>query len=158
MDYETIIGLEVHSQLNTESKMFCSCMSTYQEMEPNTTICPVCVGMPGTLPIPNITAIRHVVRTGLALECQISSESKFDRKNYPYPDLMKGYQLSQFDKPIALDGYLLINGKYGSNKVRVNRVHLEEDVAKLMHRSTKDESYSLLDINRYGVPLMEIVS
>ena len=158
MDYETIIGLEVHSQLNTESKMFCSCMSTYQEMEPNTTICPVCVGMPGTLPIPNITAIRHVVRTGLALECQISSESKFDRKNYPYPDLMKGYQISQFDKPIALDGYLLINGKYGSNKVRVNRVHLEEDVAKLMHRSTKDESYSLLDINRSGVPLMEIVS
>ena len=158
MDYETIIGLEVHSQLNTESKMFCSCMSTYQEMEPNTTICPVCVGMPGTLPIPNITAIRHVVRTGLALECQISSESKFDRKNYPYPDLMKGYQISQFDKPIALDGYLLINGKYGANKVRVNRVHLEEDVAKLMHRSTKDESYSLLDINRSGVPLMEIVS
>ena len=158
MDYETIIGLEVHSQLNTDSKMFCSCMSTYQEMEPNTTICPVCVGMPGTLPIPNTVAIKHVIRTGLALECSISSESKFDRKNYPYPDLMKGYQISQFDKPIASNGYLLIEGLYGVAKVRVNRVHLEEDVAKLMHRSNVDESYSLLDINRSGVPLMEIVS
>lgn len=158
MEYETIIGLEVHSQLSTESKMFCSCIATYQEMAPNTTICPVCVGMPGTLPIPNTVAIRHVVRTGLALECEISSESKFDRKNYPYPDLMKGYQISQFDKPIALNGCLLVEGIGGMTKVRINRVHLEEDVAKLMHRSTSDDSYSLLDINRSGVPLMEIVS
>ena len=158
MDYETIIGLEVHSQLSTESKMFCSCMATYQEMAPNTTICPVCVGMPGTLPIPNTVAIRHVVRTGLALECEISSESKFDRKNYPYPDLMKGYQISQFDKPIATNGCLLVEGIDEMTKVRINRVHLEEDVAKLMHRSNSDESYSLLDINRSGVPLMEIVS
>ena len=158
MDYETIIGLEVHSQLNTDSKMFCSCMATYQEMEPNTTICPVCMGMPGTLPIPNAAAIRHVIRTGLALGCEISPESKFDRKNYPYPDLMKGYQISQLDKPIALNGYLLVEGVNGVTRVRVNRVHLEEDVAKLMHRSTNDESYSLLDINRSGVPLMEIVS
>ena len=158
MEYETIIGLEVHSQLSTESKMFCSCIATYQEMAPNTTICPVCVGMPGTLPIPNTVAIRHVVRTGLALECEISSESKFDRKNYPYPDLMKGYQISQFDKPIALNGGLLVEGIGGMTKVRINRVHLEEDVAKLMHRSTSDDSYSLLDINRSGVPLMEIVS
>ncbi len=158
MDYETIIGLEVHSQLNTDSKMFCSCMSTYQEMEPNTTICPVCVGMPGTLPIPNTSAIKHVIRTGLALECDISTESKFDRKNYPSPDLMKGYQISQFDKPIASNGYLMIEGSDGVTKVRVNRVHLEEDVAKLMHRSEMDESYSLLDINRSGVPLMEIVT
>lgn len=158
MDYETIIGLEVHSQLSTESKMFCSCMATYQEMAPNTTICPVCVGMPGTLPIPNTVAIRHVVRTGLALECEISSESKFDRKNYPYPDLMKGYQISQFDKPIATNGCLLVEGIDEMTRVRINRVHLEEDVAKLMHRSNSDESYSLLDINRSGVPLMEIVS
>ena len=158
MDYETIIGLEVHSQLSTESKMFCSCMATYQEMAPNTTICPVCVGMPGTLPIPNTVAIRHVVRTGLALECEISSESKFDRKNYPYPDLMKGYQISQFDKPIATNGCLLVEGIDEMIRVRINRVHLEEDVAKLMHRSNSDESYSLLDINRSGVPLMEIVS
>ena len=158
MDYETIIGLEVHSQLSTESKMFCSCMATYQEMAPNTTICPVCVGMPGTLPIPNTVAIRHVVRTGLALECEISSESKFDRKNYPYPDLMKGYQISQFDKPIATNGCLLVEGIDEMTRVRINRVHLEEDVAKLIHRSNSDESYSLLDINRSGVPLMEIVS
>ncbi|PZC44318.1 MAG: aspartyl-tRNA(Asn)/glutamyl-tRNA(Gln) amidotransferase subunit B [Chloroflexi bacterium] len=158
MDYETVIGLEVHSQLNTDSKMFCSCMATYQEMEPNTIICPVCIGMPGTLPVPNTAAIRHVIRTGLALGCEISSESKFDRKNYPYPDLMKGYQISQMDKPIALNGYLLVEGASGVTKVRVNRVHLEEDVAKLMHKSTNDESYSLLDINRSGVPLMEIVS
>ena len=158
MDYETIIGLEVHSQLSTESKMFCSCMATYQEMAPNTTICPVCVGMPGTLPIPNTVAIRHVVRTGLALECEISSESKFDRKNYPYPDLMKGYQISQFDRPIATNGCLLVEGIDEMTRVRINRVHLEEDVAKLMHRSNSDESYSLLDINRSGVPLMEIVS
>tara|TARA_B100001013_G_scaffold112912_1_gene64901 strand:- start:638 stop:1981 length:1344 start_codon:yes stop_codon:yes gene_type:complete len=114
--------------------------------------------MPGTLPIPNTVAIRHVVRTGLALECEISSESKFDRKNYPYPDLMKGYQISQFDKPIATNGCLLVEGIDEMTKVRINRVHLEEDVAKLMHRSNSDESYSLLDINRSGVPLMEIVS
>ena len=158
MDYETIIGLEVHSQLNTKSKMFCSCLAAYQDMGPNTVICPVCVGMPGTLPIPNVSAVKHVIRTGLALHCEIARESKFDRKNYPYPDLMKGYQISQFDKPIASNGILLLEGETAVKKIRINRVHLEEDVAKLMHRSDNNEAYSLLDINRSGVPLMEIVS
>ena len=158
--YETVIGLEVHSQLLTSSKMFCPCGSDYQESEPNTRVCPVCMGMPGVLPVVNKKAVGLVIKTGLALECEISTETKFDRKNYPYPDLMKGYQISQFDIPIALNGRLSIKSPYtGKKYIRITRVHLEEDVAKLLHRKEPyGEAYSLLDINRAGVPLIEIVS
>ena len=158
--YETVIGLEVHSQLLTLSKMFCPCGSDYQDSEPNTRVCPVCMGMPGVLPVVNKKAVDLVIKTGLALECEISPETKFDRKNYPYPDLMKGYQISQFDIPIALNGRLSIKTpQTGEKHIRINRVHLEEDVAKLVHRKEPyGEAYSLLDINRAGVPLMEIVS
>ena len=158
--YETVIGLEVHSQLLTLSKMFCPCGSDYQDSEPNTRVCPVCMGMPGVLPVVNKKAVNLVIKTGLALECEISPETKFDRKNYPYPDLMKGYQISQFDIPIALNGRLSIKIPGTEEKyIRITRVHLEEDVAKLVHRKEPHgETYSLLDINRAGVPLMEIVS
>ncbi len=160
VEYETIIGLEVHSQLLTNSKMFCSCDSDYQDSPPNTKVCPVCMGMPGVLPVVNKQAVELVVRTGLSLGCDISKLTKFDRKNYPYPDLMKGYQISQFDRPIAERGELEVQDAKGSSKIiGITRVHLEEDVAKLLHRKeSHGEGYSLLDINRAGVPLMEIVS
>ena len=159
MTYETVIGLEVHAQLLTRSKMFCGCPSDYQDAAPNATVCPVCMGMPGVLPVINQRAIELVVRTGLALECDIAPFTKFDRKNYPYPDLMKGYQISQYDLPIASNGTLLVEVDGRETEVRIERVHLEEDVAKLFHRTEPDgEAYSLLDINRSGVPLMEIVS
>ena len=159
MDYEIVIGLEVHAQLLTRSKMFCSCSAGYQEAAPNTVVCPVCLGMPGVLPVINRRAVELVVRTGLALGCRISRHTKFDRKNYPYPDLMKGYQISQYDMPIALDGGLEIDVGGQGKCVGITRVHLEEDVAKLMHRSEPfGEGYSLLDVNRAGVPLMEVVS
>ena len=159
MQYETVIGLEVHAQLLTRSKMFCACPSDYQDTAPNSAVCPVCMGMPGVLPVINSRAVELVVRTGLALGCEIASYTKFDRKNYPYPDLMKGYQISQYDLPIASDGALLVDVDGRQTKVGIERVHLEEDVAKLFHRTESDgEPYSLLDINRSGVPLMEIVS
>ena len=158
--YETVIGLEVHSQLLTKSKMFCSCESDYQNAKPNTRVCPICMGMPGVLPVVNKRAVELVILTGLALGCGISKTTKFDRKNYPYPDLMKGYQISQFDQPIAGKGVLSVQDEEGKSKeIGVTRVHLEEDVAKLLHRQeSHGEGYSLLDINRAGVPLMEIVS
>ena len=158
MDFEVVIGLEVHAQLSTESKMFCACSSDYQDADPNTVVCPVCMGMPGVLPVINRRAVEHVIRTGLALDCDIAQYTKFDRKNYPYPDLMKGYQISQFDLPIASNGTLPIEVDGVERTVGVTRVHLEEDVAKLMHRTEGfGEGYSLLDVNRAGVPLMEIV-
>ena len=157
--FETVIGLEVHSQLMTRSKMFCPCRSDYQNSSPNTLVCPVCLGMPGMLPVLNKNAIDLVIETGLALNCDIAAETKFDRKNYHYPDLMKGYQISQFDLPIAQNGSLTINLGDDDKTIRIERIHLEEDVAKLLHRETFDgEKYSLLDINRAGVPLMEIVT
>ena len=158
VDYEAVIGLEVHSQLLTRSKMFCACSSGYQDAPPNTVVCNVCMGMPGVLPVVNERAIEISIATGLALNCTISGQTKFDRKNYPYPDLMKGYQISQYDQPVAYDGRLDFEVDGGPRSVRITRVHLEEDVAKLLHRSDGRESYSLLDINRAGVPLMEIVS
>ena len=158
MDFEVVIGLEVHAQLSTESKMFCACSSDYQDAAPNTVVCPVCMGMPGVLPVINRRAVEHVIRTGLALGCDIASYTKFDRKNYPYPDLMKGYQISQYDLPIASNGSMPIEVNGVQSTARVTRVHLEEDVAKLMHRTEAfGEGYSLLDVNRAGVPLMEIV-
>ena len=159
MPYECVIGLEVHAQLLTRSKMFCACSAEYQDAAPNSVTCPVCVGMPGVLPVINSRAVELTVRTGLALGCRIASYTKFDRKNYPYPDLMKGYQISQYDLPIASGGALHVDVDGGETQVGIERVHLEEDVAKLFHRIGDDgEPYSLLDINRSGVPLMEIVS
>jgi aspartyl-tRNA(Asn)/glutamyl-tRNA(Gln) amidotransferase subunit B len=159
MEYESVIGLEVHVQLLTKSKMFCSCRADYQAAGPNTAVCPVCLGMPGVLPVINKKAVQYTITTGLALNCQISNTTKFDRKNYTYPDLMKGYQISQFDCPIATMGYLDIELDGIHKQVGITRVHLEEDVAKLQHvNSSWQGSYSLVDVNRAGVPLMEVVS
>ena len=158
LDYELVIGLEVHAQLLTQSKMFCGCSALYHNAPPNTVVCPVCMGMPGVLPVINKKAVEHVIRTGLALDCEIAHHTKFDRKNYPYPDLMKGYQISQYDLPIATNGSLAIDVDGQERTAGITRVHLEEDTAKLLHRTEGyGEAYSLLDINRAGVPLMEIV-
>jgi aspartyl-tRNA(Asn)/glutamyl-tRNA(Gln) amidotransferase subunit B len=158
MEYETIIGLEVHAQLLTRSKMYCRCSSDYASAPPNTHVCPVCMGMPGVLPTLNKQAIEYVMMTALALNCGVSVYSKFDRKNYPYPDLMKGYQISQFDAPIGGKGWLNIEVDGVKKKAGITRVHLEEDVAKMIHHSRElGEGYSLVDVNRAGVPLMEIV-
>ncbi len=158
MNYETIIGLEVHAQLLTKSKMFCRCSADYASAPPNTHVCPVCLGMPGVLPTINQQAVEYTVMTALALNCTISDYTKFDRKNYPYPDLMKGYQISQYDAPFGHHGWLVIEVNGEKRQAGITRVHLEEDVAKLVHRtSANGESYSLVDVNRAGVPLMEIV-
>ena len=153
-DFEIVIVLEVHSQLLTKSKMFCGCSTDYANAAPNTHVCPVCMGMPGVLPVINHRAVDYTIMTALALNCTIPEYSKFDRKNYPYPDLMKGYQISQYDIPLSRNGYLIIEHNGQTRKVGITRVHLEEDTARLLHHS----SYSLVDINRSGTPLMEIVS
>jgi len=146
-------------QLQTNSKMFCSCRADYQNAPANQRVCPVCLGLPGTLPVINRKAVEYTIMTGLALDCQIPEYTKFDRKNYPYPDLMKGYQISQYDLPLALEGHLDIHVDGEESRIGIERVHLEEDVAKLHHHpSTGGESYSLVDVNRAGVPLMEVVS
>ena len=158
MKYETVIGLEVHAQLLTRSKMFCGCSADYASTPPNTHVCPVCMGMPGVLPVINRQAVEFTMMTALALNCPISEYTKFDRKNYPYPDLMKGYQISQFDAPIGQKGWLNIEVDGEVKKIGITRVHLEEDTAKLVHRSSPGGGdYSLVDINRAGTPLMEIV-
>ncbi|MFC2033791.1 Asp-tRNA(Asn)/Glu-tRNA(Gln) amidotransferase subunit GatB [Chloroflexota bacterium] len=158
MEYETIIGLEVHAQLRTQSKMFCRCSTDYANTPPNTHVCPVCLGMPGVLPTINQKAVEFTAMTALALNCTVSEYTKFDRKNYPYPDLVKGYQISQYDAPIGHDGWLKIEADGQERKIGITRVHLEEDVSKLVHRSSFDtEAYSLVDVNRSGVPLMEVV-
>ena len=158
--YEPVIGLEVHAQLKTASKMYCSCGSDYQNAEPNSRVCPVCLGLPGALPVINREAIKSIIMIGLALNCDISEHSKFDRKNYTYPDLMKGYQVSQYDLPVCLDGYMDINVDGIERRVGIERVHMEEDVAKLSHHldSSTGKGYSLVDVNRSGVPLVEMVS
>ncbi len=158
MDFETIIGLEVHAQLLTRSKMFCRCSADYASAPPNTHVCPVCLGMPGVLPVINKQAVEYTIMTALALDCTISEHTKFDRKNYPYPDLMKGYQISQYDAPIGHHGALTIDINGEKKKIGITRVHLEEDVAKLLHRAGPGgEGYSMVDVNRSGVPLMEVV-
>jgi aspartyl-tRNA(Asn)/glutamyl-tRNA(Gln) amidotransferase subunit B len=158
MEYETVIGLEVHAQLLTKSKMYCSCSTDYAGALPNTHVCPVCLGLPGVLPVINKQAVEFTMMTALALNCSISEYTKFDRKNYPYPDLMKGYQISQYDAPIGKKGWLDIEVNGQKRKIGITRVHLEEDVAKLLHCASPDgEDYSLVDVNRSGVPLMEIV-
>jgi aspartyl-tRNA(Asn)/glutamyl-tRNA(Gln) amidotransferase subunit B len=154
MTYEIVIGLEVHTQLLTKSKMFCSCNADYASAPPNTHVCPICLGMPGVLPVINEKAIEYTVMTALALNCTIPEYTKFDRKNYFYPDLMKGYQISQYDAPIGKGGWLTIDSNGNRKRINITRVHLEEDVSKLWHRG----NYSLIDVNRSGVPLMEIVS
>jgi len=157
-DFTTIIGLEVHTQLLTRSKMFCRCDAAYADAPPNTHVCPVCLGMPGVLPTINQQAIEYTVMTALALNCTVADYTKFDRKNYPYPDLVKGYQISQYDAPIGKGGRLDIEVDGERKRIGITRVHLEEDVGKLLHRTnTGKEAYSLIDFNRSGVPLMEIV-
>lgn len=150
MKYDVIIGLEIHAELKTKSKMFCACDNDARNKAPNTTVCPVCLGHPGTLPVPNRQAIDWTILTGLALNCEISRISKFDRKNYFYPDLPKGYQISQYDQPLSYNGYLDVDGE----RVLVTRIHLEEDTGKSLHT----ESQTLLDFNRAGTPLMELVT
>jgi len=154
MNYEAVIGMEVHAQILTASKMFCGCSAAYASAAPNTHVCPVCLAMPGVLPVINERAVEATVSTGLALGCEIPPLAKFDRKNYPYPDLPKGYQISEYDLPLCVRGRLEIETGAGGEVVRIRRVHLEEDTAKLMHLGDS----SLIDYNRAGVPLMEIVT
>ena len=150
MKYQPIIGLEIHVELKTKSKMFCDCPNDPNERRPNINVCPVCMGHPGTLPVVNEEAVKKVIKTGLALKSKIPECAKFDRKNYFYPDLPKGYQISQYDMPFCKQGFLDIE----KHKIRIRRVHLEEDTGKLIHK----KDYSLVDFNRAGIPLMELVT
>ena len=154
IEYEPVVGMECHAELLTESKMFCGCENKFGG-EPNTRCCPVCMGMPGSLPVMNKKAVEHVMRTAIALNCQINSVAKFDRKNYFYPDLPKGYQISEYDFPIGVSGWLDVDVNGATKRIHIRRVHLEEDTGKLFH-VVGDESY--VDLNRSGVPLMEIVT
>ncbi|MDX1601193.1 MAG: Asp-tRNA(Asn)/Glu-tRNA(Gln) amidotransferase subunit GatB [Anaerolineales bacterium] len=154
-NYEPVIGLEVHAELLTRSKMFCGCpVVDSTDAEPNTAVCEICTGMPGTLPAINRRAVAFALRVALALNCEIQSTSVYARKNYFYPDLPKGFQISQYELPLARDGKLTVRTESGTKDVRIRRVHLEEDTGKLFHR----DGYSLVDFNRSGVPLLEIVS
>lgn len=157
LEFRTVIGLEVHAQVLTQSKMFCRCSADYASAQPNTHVCPVCMGLPGALPVINRAAIESVIRTGLALGCTVPPYSKFDRKNYFYPDLPKGYQVSQYDLPLCLDGSLTFLSEGVEKTAGITRVHMEEDTGRLLHREQDGESVSLVDLNRSGVPLMEIV-
>ncbi len=160
MDIEPVIGLEVHAELNTRSKMFCACpVVDATTAEPNTAVCPVCAALPGALPVVNKEAVAKGIKVALALGCEINRVSIFARKNYFYPDLPKGYQISQYELPLAEHGVLTIRTSAGERQIRVRRVHLEEDTGKLTHvQAANGETYSLVDLNRAGVPLLEIVS
>ena len=155
MNYEAVIGLEVHAQLQTNSKIFCGCETAFGE-EANTRTCPVCIGMPGVLPVLNRKAVEYIIKTGLATHCSITPYSRFARKNYFYPDLPKGYQISQYELPLCEKGYveILVDGKV--KRIGITRIHLEEDAGKNLH--TSESGASLVDLNRAGTPLMEIVS
>ena len=159
MKYEAVIGLEVHTELQTKTKIFCSCRTSFGA-DPNTNVCPVCLGLPGVLPVLNKKVLEYAVRAGLALNCEISRFSKFDRKNYYYPDLPKNFQTSQFDLPICEHGYLDVEVEGEKRRIRITRAHMEEDAGKLVHHgsSITDSDYSLVDYNRTGTPLLEIVS
>ena len=152
--YEMVIGLEVHVELNTETKIFCSCPTTFGAA-PNTHVCPVCMGLPGTLPVLNQKVVEYAVKAGLATNCEIARYSKEDRKNYFYPDLPKAYQISQYDLPLCEHGWLEIETENGAKKIGITRIHIEEDAGKLVH---DDEHGTMIDCNRCGVPLIEIVS
>lgn len=159
MVFESVIGLEVHAELETKSKMFCSCTVVDSSIaKPNIAVCPVCTGMPGVLPVVNQRAVEYALRVALALDCEIAHTSIFARKNYFYPDLPKGYQISQYEQPLARNGHLTIQTTEGEREIRIRRVHLEEDTGKLTHIHQNEEIYSLVDLNRAGVPLLEIVS
>lgn len=160
MTYEAVIGLEVHAELQTATKMFCGCPVVDTTLaDPNTAVCPVCAGMPGALPVVNQKAVEYALRVALALNCQIAHTSIFARKNYFYPDLPKGYQISQYEQPLAENGQLIIDTPQGEKVIRIRRVHMEEDTGKLTHAIPDEgESYSLVDLNRSGVSLLEIVS
>jgi aspartyl-tRNA(Asn)/glutamyl-tRNA(Gln) amidotransferase subunit B len=159
--YETTVGLEMHVELSTKSKMFCGCEIAFAG-EPNTRTCPVCLGLPGSLPVPNAKAIEYTMKIGLALNCEIAGWSLFHRKSYFYPDIPKNYQISQYDHPLCSKGYIEISGDFGTKRVGITRVHLEEDTGKSIHIGGSgriaDSDYSLEDFNRAGTPLVEIVS
>ncbi len=159
MDYEVVIGCEVHVELKTKTKIFCSCPTDFGG-EPNTHVCPVCLGLPGTLPVLNKKVLEYAIKAGLALNCEIAQFSKFDRKNYFYPDLTKAYQISQFDLPICKNGYIDIETGKGEKRIGITRIHMEEDAGKLVHQGNTitTSAGSLVDYNRAGVPLIEIVS
>jgi aspartyl-tRNA(Asn)/glutamyl-tRNA(Gln) amidotransferase subunit B len=160
--YEPVIGLETHVELGTASKMFCGCATTFGA-EPNTQTCPVCLGMPGSLPVANAAAVESTIQIGLALGCSIASWSRFARKNYFYPDIPKGYQTSQFDEPLCVDGFLDVDVEGRTYRVEIERVHLEEDTGKNLHVGgatgrIHGADHSLVDFNRAGIPLVEIVT
>jgi len=158
VEYEPVIGLEVHAQLLTQSKIFCGCSTAFGE-EPNTLICPVCTGQPGSLPVVNRKAIEFAIKLGLATDCRIAAYSLFARKNYFYPDLPKGYQISMYEFPLAENGFIDINFQEGKKRIKIIRIHMEEDAGKLKHGETMESaSFSYVDFNRTGVPLVEIVS
>lgn len=160
--YEAVIGLEIHTELQTESKMFCSCSARTFGEPPNTHVCPVCLGMPGTLPVPNRKAVEWTIKIALALNCSINRFSQFHRKNYFYPDMPKNYQISQYDYPVGVNGYVDVETSEGVKRIRIHRVHLEEDTGKLTHIGKTGRiagaDYSLVDFNRAGIPLVEIVT
>jgi aspartyl-tRNA(Asn)/glutamyl-tRNA(Gln) amidotransferase subunit B len=157
--YEVVIGIEVHVQLRTASKMFCGCSTDVQEAPPNSVTCPVCLGLPGALPVINRLAVEHVLATGLAIGAQAPESTRWDRKNYFYPDLPKGYQISQYDLPLTSGGVLSVETSDGSVEVGIRRAHLEEDTARLLHQTDASGiRVSLVDFNRSGIPLMEIVT
>ncbi|MDB4991566.1 MAG: Aspartyl-tRNA(Asn) amidotransferase subunit, partial [Myxococcaceae bacterium] len=155
VQYEAVIGLEVHAQLLTKSKLFCGCSASFGA-PPNTQVCPVCLGLPGSLPVPNREAIHLAMRAGLSVGCRIDRHSRFARKNYFYPDLAKGYQISQFDLPLNVAGKLKIEGDDGEREVEIQRIHVEEDAAKNIHGAGGADD-TLVDYNRAGVALTEIV-
>ena len=152
--YEMVIGLEVHVELKTKTKIFCNCKTDFGA-EPNTHVCPVCMGMPGTLPVLNRKVVDYAIKAGLATNCTIARFSKQDRKNYFYPDLPKAYQISQYDLPLCEHGYVDIETENGAKRIGITRIHIEEDAGKLVH---DDKLGTLIDCNRCGVPLIEIVS